>query len=106
MNRTQPIFWRRLPRPAAVAGLLSALLVLAGKPALAANPGQEQISKDFQKTVTLGAGQSVSVEHKFGEVKLHGEAGREVKISSWSVSYDIGMPSDAPLTRAQQFRGR
>src|SRR5437773_12205830 len=82
MNRTQSIFWRRLPRPAAVAALLSGLLVLAGKPALAAKPGQEQISKDFQKTVTLGAGQSVSVEHKFGEVKLHGEAGREVKISA------------------------
>src|SRR6266704_3625881 len=156
MSHTQPIFRRRLPRPAAVAGLLSALLVLAGKPALAANPGQEQISKDFQKTVTLGAGQSVSVEHKFGEVKLHGEAGREVKISatirvqassreeaeslaqkiqidvqqssegvriktiypeeekrwfhlskssSWSVSYDIGMPSDAPLTVRNSFGG-
>src|SRR6266700_3915074 len=156
MNRTQSIFWRRLLRPAAVAGLLSALLVLAGKPALAANPGQEQISKDFQKTVTLGAGQSVSVGHKFGEVKLHGEAGREVKISatirvqassreeaeslaqkiqidvqqssegvriktiypeeekrwfhlskssSWSVSYDIGMPSDAPLTVRNSFGG-
>src|SRR6266699_3837218 len=154
MSHTQPIFRRRLPRPAAVAGLLSALLVLAGKPALAANPGQEQISKDFQKTVTLGAGQSVSVEHKFGEVKLHGEGGREVKISatirvqassreeaesfaqkiqievqqssegvriktiypeeekrwfhlskssSWSVSYDIGMPSDAPLAVRNSF---
>src|SRR6266849_5993890 len=156
MNRTQPILRRGLLRPAAVAGLLSALLVLAGKPALAANLGQEQISKDFQKTVTIGAGQSVSVEHKFGEVKLHGEAGREVKISatiraqassreeaesfaqkiqievqqssegvriktiypeeekrwfhlskssSWSVSYDIGMPSDAPLTVRNSFGG-
>src|SRR5713226_8196780 len=154
MNHTQPIFRRGLLGPAAVAGLLSALLVLAGKPALAANPGQEQISKDFQKTVTLGAGQSVSVEHKFGEVRLHGEAGRDVKISatirvqassreeaesfaqkiqievqqssegvriktiypeeekrwfhlskssSWSVSYDIGMPSDAPLTVRNSF---
>src|SRR6266567_4729362 len=156
MSHTQPIFRRGLLRPAAVAGLLSALLVLAGKPALAANPGQEQISKDFQKTVTLGAGQSVSVEHKFGEVKLHGEGGREVKISatirvqassreeaesfaqkiqievqqtsegvriktiypeeekrwfhfsknsSWSVSYDIGMPSDAPITVRNSFGG-
>src|SRR5713101_3641384 len=156
MNRTQPIFRRGLLRPAAVAGLLSALLVLAGKPALAANLGQEQISKDFQKTVTLGAGQSVSVEHKFGEDRLHGEAGRDVKISatirvqassreeaesfaqkiqievqqssegvriktiypeeekrwfhlskssSWSVSYDIGMPSDAPLTVRNSFGG-
>src|SRR6266851_9230266 len=154
MNRTRPILRRGLLRPAAVAGLLSALLVLAGKPALAANPGQEQISKDFQKTVTLSAGQSVSVEHKFGEIKLHGEAGREVKISatiraqassreeaesfaqkiqievqqsgegvriktiypeeenrwfrssrssSWSVSYDIGMPSNAPLTVRNSF---
>src|SRR5713101_287058 len=146
MIRTLPLHRRGMPRLAAVAGMLPALLLLTGDSTRAANPGQEQISKDFQKTVTLGAGQSVRVEHKFGEVKLHGEPGRDVKISasiraqassreeaesfaqkiqidvqqtaegvriktiypeeekrwfrlsknsSWSVSYDIGMPADA-----------
>src|SRR3989475_7379435 len=156
MIPTLPLHRRGLLRLAAVAGILPALLLFAGKSTRAANPGQEQISKDFQKTVTLGAGQSMSVEHKFGEVRLHGEAGRDVKISatirvqassreeaesfaqkiqievqqtsqgvriktiypeeerrwfhfsknsSWSVGYDIGMPSDAPLTVRNSFGG-
>jgi len=48
----------------------------------AATSAQEQVTRDFQQTVTLGAGQSVRVEHKFGSVRLHGESGREVKISA------------------------
>src|SRR5882724_2975375 len=48
----------------------------------AATSGQEQVSRDFHQTVALGAGQSVHVEHKFGSVTLHGESGREVKISA------------------------
>src|SRR3984893_7655146 len=141
-------------RLAAVAGILSALLLVVGKPVLAGNSAQEQVSRDFQKTLTLGAGQSVRVEHKFGSVSLHGESGREVKISatiraqagsheeaesfahkikiedqqtgevvliktiypeeekkwfhsgktsSWSVSYDIRMPSDAPIIVRNSF---
>src|SRR2546425_13367467 len=82
MIPTLPLHRRGLLRLAAVAGMLPALLLFAGKSTRAANPGQEQISKDFQKTVTLGAGQSVRIEHKFGEVKLHGESGRDVKISA------------------------
>jgi hypothetical protein len=149
-----PIF-RRVPLPlAALAGLLTALLLITAKPLPAANNGQEEVSRDFQQTVTLGAGQSVRVEHKFGSVRLHGESGRDVKISatiraqassheeaesfaqkirievqqtgvgvriktiypqeeskwfhfskhsSWSVSYDIGMPSDAPITVRNSF---
>src|SRR2546429_1668896 len=131
----------------------SEMLLSAGRPVTAASPAQEQVSRDFQQTVTLGAGQSVRVEHKFGDVRLHGEAGREVKISatiraqasshqeaesfaqkikievqqtgegvriktiypeeekkwfhssknSWSVSYDIAMPSDAPITVRNSF---
>ena len=63
-------------------GLLYAMFFAAGKPALAANPGQEQVSREFQKTVTLGSGQSVHIEHKFGEVRVRGESGRDVKISA------------------------
>jgi DUF4097 and DUF4098 domain-containing protein YvlB len=139
---------------AATAGLLSAAVLLTTKPVHAANSAQEQVSRDFQQTVMLGAGQSVRVEHKFGSVRLHGESGRDVKISatihaqasshqeaesfaqkikievqqtgegvriktvypdeekswfhsskhsSWSVSYDIGMPSDAPIMVRNSF---
>src|SRR6266436_4407359 len=152
MNCTEVQVWKALLRAAAIAGLLS--LVGAERPARAGNSAQEQVTKEFQKSVTLGGGQSVHVEHKFGEVRLHGEAGREVKISatiraqasshdeaesfaqkikievqqtgegvriktiypeeekswfrnskhsSWSVSYDIGMPSDAPITVRNSF---
>src|SRR5260370_37140717 len=145
-----------LLRLAAAAGLLSGMLLSAAKPAHAETSSQEQVSRDFQQTVALGAGQSVRVEHKFGSVRLHGEFGRDVKISatiraqgtsheeaesfaqkikievqqtgegvriktiypedekrwfhssrrsSWSVSYDIGMPSDAPITVRNSFGG-
>src|SRR5580658_1280449 len=43
---------------------------------------QDEVTRNFDKTLTLGAGQSVRVEHKFGEVKVHGESGSEVKISA------------------------
>src|SRR5579863_8407893 len=137
--------------------VLATSLLIAAVPALpASRAAQEEATRDFQKTVTLGAGQSVRIEHKFGEVKIHGESGREVKISatiraqasareeaesfaqkiqidvqqtgegvriktiypegekswfhsskhsSWSVNYDIAMPSDAPLTMRNSFGG-
>src|SRR3989440_2967489 len=154
MIRHRSVFRREPLRLAAVAGLLSTMLLFTAKPMPAANPAQEQVSKDFQQTVTLGAGQSVRVDHKFGSVRLHGESGRDVKISatiraqassreeaesfaqkikievqqtaegvriktiypeeekkwfhssknsSWSVSYDIGMPSDAPIIVRNSF---
>ncbi|HEY6265898.1 MAG TPA: hypothetical protein VIW93_13940 [Candidatus Acidoferrum sp.] len=138
----------------AAAGLLSVMFLFTATPMHAANSSQEQVSRDFQQTVALGAGQSVRVEHKFGSIKLHGEAGRNVKISatiraqassreeaesfaqkikievqqtsegvriktiypeeekkwfhssknsSWSVNYDIGMPSDAPIVVRNSF---
>jgi hypothetical protein len=145
---------RSLWRAATLAGLFFAALPLAAKSARAAEPAQDQVTRDFQKTLTLGAGQSVRIEHKFGEVRVHAETGRGVKISatiraqassheeaesfaqkiqievrqnsegvriktiypdeenkwfhnskhsSWSVSYDIGMPGDAPLTVRNSF---
>src|SRR3981189_3208885 len=154
MNSAAPVSRKGLLHLAAVTGILSALLLIAGKPVRAGNSAQEQVSRDFQKTVTLGAGQSVRVDHKFGSVRLHGESGRDVKISatiraqassraeaesfarkikievqqtgegvriktiypeeerkwfhsgknsSWSVSYEIGMPSDAPITVRNSF---
>src|SRR5712692_2709044 len=156
MIRHLPNYQRESLRRAMAAGLLSAMLLSAAKPAGSATAAQDQVSRDFQQTVTLGTGQSVHIEHKFGSVRLHGESGRDVKISatiraqassheeaesfaqkikievqqtgegvriktiypedekrwfhssknsSWSVSYDIGMPSDAPITVRNSFGG-
>jgi DUF4097 and DUF4098 domain-containing protein YvlB len=156
MSGIASIFRREGLCPAAVGGLLSAILFFAAKPMRAATPAQDQASRDFQQTVSLGAGQSVRIEHKFGGVTVHGESGRDVKISatiraqastheeaesfvqkikievqqtgegvriktiypedekrwfhlskhsSWSVSYDIGMPSDAPIVVRNSFGG-
>jgi hypothetical protein len=51
-------------------------------PALGKSSGQNTATKEFQKTLTLGANQTVSMEHKFGDVRFHGENGRDVKISA------------------------
>src|SRR6266481_697184 len=82
MIRNLSVFQREPLRLAAVTGLLSAMLLFTAKPIRAANPGQEQVSRDLHQTVTLGTGQSVRVDHKFGSVSLHGESGRDVKISA------------------------
>jgi len=135
--------------------LLSAAVLLVSAAALtgAASPGQEQVTRDFQKTLPLAAGQSFRIENKFGEVRIHGESSRELKISatiraqadsreqaqsfadkvqievqqtaqgvevrtrypednrnwfgrknaSYSVDYEIAMPSDAPLFVKNSF---
>src|ERR1700730_989577 len=154
MIRNSSIFGGVPVRFATVAWLLSAALLYTARPASAANASQEQVSRDFHRPGPLGEGQSVRVEHKFGSVSLHGESGRDVKISatiraqassheeaesfaqkikievqqtsegvriktiypeeekkwflsgknsSWSVSYDIGMPSDAPIIVRNSF---
>jgi hypothetical protein len=67
-----------------VTTLLCATAVLALLPlaTTAANLGQEQVTRDFQKNLALAAGQSFRIENKFGEIRIHGESGREVKISA------------------------
>jgi len=59
MNQPRSTFCKGVRYRAAIAGLLGVICFATEKPAEAANPGQEQVSKDFQKMVTLGAGQSV-----------------------------------------------
>jgi hypothetical protein len=44
--------------------------------------GQDTTSRDFQKTLTLPSGQTVSIEHKLGDVRIRGESGRDVKIGA------------------------
>jgi len=57
-------------------------LCLFAKPVLASNPAQSTATRNFEKTLTLGANQTFAMEHKFGEVRIHGENAREVKISA------------------------
>src|ERR1700756_2136408 len=60
----------------------ASLLAITASSSRAATPGQEQVTRDFQKSLSLGAGQSFHIENKFGEVRIHGEPGRELKISA------------------------
>src|SRR5712692_3736467 len=157
MNLVSLKFARERVRGLRLPSWLAVVLLLVAVPALAGERWpQDEVTRNFDKTLTLSASQSVRIEHKFGEVRVHGESGREVKISatiraqassreeaesfaqkiqidvqqtgegvrvktiypeeekrwfhtskssSWSVSYDIGMPSDAPLTVRNSFGG-
>jgi DUF4097 and DUF4098 domain-containing protein YvlB len=134
-----------------LAAMVSCAAPCHGVPASA--PAQQEVSRDFQKTLPLNAGQSFRIENKFGEVRVHGESNREVKISatirvqahsreqadessqkiqidvqqtgegiivrtifpdegrwfnlskgvSFSVNYDVALPSDAPLFVRNSF---
>ena len=144
-RNTRPLRILRATAAICVAALLAAL------PASARN-AQEEVTRDFDKTLSLPAGQSFHIEHKFGEIRIHGESTREVKIHasirvqlgsrseaesfinqihieveqnsqgvrvrtvypdkswisfshrvSYSVDYDIALPSDAPLSARNSF---
>jgi len=70
-------------RPGSYAMLLcAATLLVMSTTARAATPGQQQVTRDFQKTLSLPSGQSFRIENKFGEIRIHGESSREVKISA------------------------
>ncbi len=45
-----------------------------------AQAGQQTATRTFEKTLTLGTNQTFSLDSKFGEVRIHGENGRETKI--------------------------
>src|SRR5260370_38422259 len=82
MIRRLPNYRRQSLRRAMAAGLLSAMLLFTAKPVHSATAAQDQVSRDFQQTGTLGAGQSVHIEHKSGSGRRHAESGRDVKISA------------------------
>jgi hypothetical protein len=90
MNRVVPSLWSAADLPLlsslmkrGVAILVVQVLALgASVPLLAAVPAQEQVARDFQKTLTLGVAQSFRIENKFGQIRIHGESGRDVKISA------------------------
>ena len=66
---------------AAISRAILACVILAA-PVAGATPGQQEVIRDFQKTLPLASGQSFHIENKFGEVRLHGESGRDLKISA------------------------
>ena len=52
-------------------------------PAVAsANTGQDAATRQFQKTLPLAAGQTLSIENKFGEIRIHGENSHQAVISA------------------------
>jgi len=60
----------------------------------AASTGQDTASRQFQKTLPLAAGQTLSIENKFGEVRIHGENSREAVISA-SIRSQAGSQAQA-----------
>ena len=65
--------------PVVVAAMLfaPATFLTAGprNPVHAASHGpQEEVSREFNQTVTLAAGQGVRLDHRFGEVNMHTQA--------------------------------
>ena len=67
--------WRAI-RMGAVTLLASCLFCME------TNAAQETATKTFERTLTLGTNQTLSLESKFGEIRIHGENGREVRITA------------------------
>ena len=58
------------------------LLVASSVPAIASDPAQEEVTRDFEKTATLSGKQGLSLDHRMGQVHIRGNSGRELKISA------------------------
>lgn len=61
---------------------LAALLLSAVAGARAASSPEDQVQRTFEKTVTLSGGQGLSLDNRFGNVRVNGRGGREVKITA------------------------
>src|SRR6516164_3620150 len=73
---------RRLAGLGRTALLVAAALPLLASPAFANSPAQNEVTREFQKTVTLTGAQGVSLDHRFGRVTIHGQGGHEVKLAA------------------------
>lgn len=78
------------PRICGPAVLIACVLALP----TAASTGQDAASRQFQKTLPLAAGQTLSIENKFGEIRIHGENSHEAVISA-TVRSQAGSQSEA-----------
>jgi hypothetical protein len=63
-------------------GLALLIACALALPVAAANSAQDAASREFKKTLPLTAGQTLSIENKFGEVRIHGENSHEALISA------------------------
>jgi len=55
---------------------------------------QDTATRTFEKTLTLGTNQTFNLESKFGEVRIHGENGREARITA-TIRAQAGSQSEA-----------
>jgi len=62
--------------------LVLAFPLLAATSSLAAGNGQDEVTRSFQKTVALSGNQGLSLDHRFGQVRIHGDGRHEAKISA------------------------
>jgi hypothetical protein len=51
-------------------------------PTAAAGSPQDSTTREFHKSLPLAAGQTLSIENKFGEIRIHGENSHEAAISA------------------------
>ncbi|HXJ12808.1 MAG TPA: hypothetical protein VNH19_11090, partial [Candidatus Limnocylindrales bacterium] len=63
-------------------------------PATASNTGQDSATREFHKTLPLSAGQTLSIESKFGGIRIHGENSHEAVISA-TIRSQAGSQSQA-----------
>jgi hypothetical protein len=63
-------------------------------PRAAAGSAQDSTTREFQKTLPLAAGQTLSIENKFGEIRIHGENSHEAEISA-TIRSQAGSQSQA-----------
>src|SRR5690242_10731833 len=63
-------------------------------PAAASNTGQDSATREFHKTLPLAAGQTLSIESKFGEIRIHGENSHDAVISA-TIRSQAGSQSEA-----------
>jgi hypothetical protein len=73
---------------------VAAALPLLASAVFAKGPAQNEVTREFAKTVTLSGTQGVSLDHRFGRVTIHGQGGREVKIAATIRAQDSN-PADA-----------
>jgi len=55
--------------------LAAALFFAANIPAYASGGVQEEVTRDFEKSFTLSGNQGFSLDHRLGQVHIHGVSG-------------------------------
>ena len=64
---------------------------------------QEEVTRDFEKTFTLSGNQGLSLDHRLGQVHIHGVSGHELKISA---KIHVQSPQRTPTPRTSRRKSR